>query len=131
MKKLIIAIIALFAFVASAFAAVDINKATQAELEAIKGLGPVKAKAIIDYRTKNGAFKSAEDIDKVKGIGAGTLGKIASEITIDGKPVVVSGMKPADAAKKPAAKKAEAAAPAAAAAAAMPADTKEAKPKKP
>jgi competence protein ComEA len=100
MKRLIVVLSALFAFGGSAFAAVDINKATAAELEALKGLGKAKAQAIVDFRTKNGPFKSVEDLDRVKGIGSGIIAKIAPEITIDGKPVNVSALKATDS-KKP------------------------------
>ncbi len=52
MKKLIGAL--LFLLSTSVWAAVDINTATQSELEAVRGLGPSKAKAIIAYRETNG-----------------------------------------------------------------------------
>lgn len=98
MKKFLMILAAVFAFSGISFAAVDLNKATQAELEALKGIGPAKAKAIIDYRTKNGAFKSADDLDKVKGVGKGIISKIANEVTIDGKPLQVptGAAKPAE-----------------------------------
>lgn len=113
MKKLFSMFVSLLIICASSFA-VDLNKATQAELEALKGIGEVKAKAIIDYRTKNGSFKSADDLDKVKGVGKGIIAKIGADVTIDGKPLGVptAGDKPAD--KKAAkAKKADEAMPAA------------------
>ena len=90
MKKLYLMLIALLAFSGFANAGVEVNKATQSDLEAISGLGPVKAKAIIDYRAKNGAFRTVEDLDRVKGIGESTLARIANDITIDGKAVKVS-----------------------------------------
>ena len=71
-------------FCGSSFA-VDLNKATQAELEALKGIGTVKAKAIIEYRNKNGNFKSADDLDNVKGVGKGIIEKIGADVTIDGR----------------------------------------------
>ena len=58
--KLFLLIFALFTFTGAAYAAVNINTATQAELETLQGIGPAKAKAIIDHRKKNGPFKSAE-----------------------------------------------------------------------
>ena len=58
LKKMLIALVASFAFCSASMAAVDLNTANQQQLEAVKGIGPQKAKAIIDYRTKNGAFKS-------------------------------------------------------------------------
>lgn len=83
MRKLFAAIAALLMSVA-VFAATNINTAGQADLEKLKGIGPVKAKAIIDYRTKNGPFKSLDDLQKVNGIGKATLDKLRPEIAIDG-----------------------------------------------
>lgn len=86
MKKLLFILVSLLVLCGSSFA-VDLNKATQAELEALKGIGEVKAKAIVDYRTKNGPFKSADDLDKVKGVGKGIIAKIIGDVTIDGRPL--------------------------------------------
>ena len=69
----------------AAFAAVDLNTANQAQLESLTGIGPAKAKDIIDFRTKNGPFKSTEDIMKVPGIKEGTYAKIKGEIAVGGK----------------------------------------------
>lgn len=72
-----------------ALAAVNINTATQSELEAVKGLGPAKAKAIIAYRQQNGAFKTLDDLDKVKGFGKASVEKLRSELSVGddrGKP---------------------------------------------
>jgi len=52
MKKIILTLVAFLSFSISAIAAVNINTATQAELESLQGVGPVKAQAIIDYRKK-------------------------------------------------------------------------------
>src|SRR5689334_20868131 len=64
MKKLLFAAL-LWLSSALAFAVVNVNTATQAELETLDGIGPVKAKAIIDDRTKNGPYKSLDDLDRV------------------------------------------------------------------
>ena len=48
---------------------VNINTATVEELKTLKGVGEKKAEAIIDYRKKNGSFKTKEDLMKVRGIG--------------------------------------------------------------
>lgn len=85
LKKMLIALVASFAFCSFAMAAVDLNTASQQQLEAIKGIGPQKAKAIIEYRAKNGAFKTTEDIMKVPGIKEGVYSKIKSDITVGGK----------------------------------------------
>lgn len=69
MLKKILAILAFLFASATAFAAVDVNKATEAELDAIKGIGPGTSKMILDER-KKGEFKSWEDfIARVKGVG--------------------------------------------------------------
>jgi len=85
LKKLFISLLASFALMTAAFAAVDLNTANQAQLESLTGIGPAKAKDIIDYRTKNGPFKSTEDIMKVPGIKEGTYAKIKGEISVGGK----------------------------------------------
>ena len=87
--------------VAVAFAAVDVNKATPAELDSIKGIGPAISGKIVDER-KKGNFKSWEDfIERVKGVGEGNASKFSAEgLTVGG-----AGYKGAAAA--PAAKKDE------------------------
>lgn len=60
--------------------ALDINKASAAELQKeLSGIGPVKAKAIVDYRKKHGKFKTTDDLLKVPGIGAATVKKNLSK----------------------------------------------------
>ncbi len=61
---------------------VSINYATEAELTVLKGIGPAKATAIVEYRNKNGSFDSIEDIMLVNGIGEGMFGDIKDEITV-------------------------------------------------
>lgn len=84
MKKLLLVIAMLFAFVSVAFAAVNLNTATKDELDGVKGIGPTKAQAIIDYRQKNGNFKSIDDLKNVKGFGEKSVAKIRSELTVSG-----------------------------------------------
>jgi competence protein ComEA len=79
---------ALLAFVASAaFAAIDINKATQADLESIKGIGPVISTKILDERKKGGPFKDWNDVlGRVKGIGEGNASKFSADgLTVNDK----------------------------------------------
>ncbi len=61
---------------------VNINKASQAELEGLPNVGPATAKAIIDYRDKNGGFKKITDIMKITGIKQKTFDKIKDYICI-------------------------------------------------
>ena len=82
MRKLSVMMIMLFLFVSVAFAAVDINTATQAELEALQGIGPAKAKAIVEHREKNGLFASTEGLIEVDGIGPGTMKQLRDSITV-------------------------------------------------
>jgi len=84
MKHVLSLILAALASINLAFAAVNINTATPEELDAVKGIGPGKAQAIVDYRTKNGPFKSVDDLKAVKGFGAKTLDKLRSELTVGG-----------------------------------------------
>ncbi len=64
---------------------VDINSANaEAIAAALNGIGLKKAQAIVAEREKNGAFKSAEDLDRVKGIGAKTIQKNKTDILIGG-----------------------------------------------
>jgi len=70
-------------FAGSAWAGVDINTATQSELESVKGLGPSKARAIIAHREKNGNFKSVDELDNVKGFGKSTIVKLRGELTVN------------------------------------------------
>lgn len=61
---------------------VNINTADVAGLRKVKGIGKVRAQAIIDYREKNGKFKSIEDLTNVKGIGKKMFAKIADKLTV-------------------------------------------------
>lgn len=62
---------------------VNINTADAATLaKDLDGIGDVKAKAIVDYRTQNGPFKTIDDLAKVAGIGAATLEKNKNKIVL-------------------------------------------------
>ncbi len=94
-----------FAFLAAmslmaAFAAVDINKGSEAELQTIKGIGAAKSKLIVEER-KKGEFKNWEDfIARVKGFGEASATKLSAEgLTVGG-----AGFKPAAKDSKAAAK---------------------------
>lgn len=61
---------------------VNINTASTSELDALPGVGPTTAQAIVDYRLQNGSFQFIEDIQKVPGIGPATYERIKDYITI-------------------------------------------------
>ncbi|WP_415905210.1 ComEA family DNA-binding protein [Neptuniibacter sp. QD48_55] len=71
-------------FSLSAFAApIDLNTATAEQLaQNLNGIGVAKAEAIVEYRTKNGPFTSVDQLTEVKGIGAATVEKNRSNISI-------------------------------------------------
>ncbi|MBR3209209.1 MAG: helix-hairpin-helix domain-containing protein [Bacilli bacterium] len=61
---------------------ININKASKEELLTLKGIGESKADAIIEYREKEGEFKTIEDIKNVPGIGEALFEKIKENITV-------------------------------------------------
>ncbi len=61
---------------------VNINTATQTELETLPGIGPSTASKIVSYRKENGKFKSIEEIKKVNGIGESKYKKIKELIKV-------------------------------------------------
>lgn len=86
LKKLLLLLAALIVSMSTALAAtVEVNNADQASLEALKGLGPVKSKAIIEERAK-GPFKDADDLaNRVKGLGPKSVAKLEAQgLTING-----------------------------------------------
>lgn len=82
-KKLLAFIAAMY--VAMAFAAVDVNTATSAELDSIKGIGPVKSALIIAER-KKAPFKDWNDfVTRVKGVGTESAAKFSADgMTVNG-----------------------------------------------
>ena len=63
---------------------VNINSADAKTLaKELDGIGPAKAQAIVDYRQKNGSFKTADDLLKVEGIGAKVLEENRDNIRVE------------------------------------------------
>ncbi|KVL16922.1 MULTISPECIES: ComEA family DNA-binding protein [unclassified Burkholderia] len=92
--------------VASAWAAVDVNTANEDALVGIKGIGPARAKAILDERGARGPFRNADDLAaRVKGMGGHTVERLQQEgLTIG----AAAGAAPSAAGKPAAAKPAAA-----------------------
>ena len=122
MLKKILAIVAML-YAAVCFAAVDVNKATAAELDGIKGIGPAMSRKILDERKKSN-FKDWPDfVARVKGVGEKNAAKFSAEgLTVNGAaltgaaPAAKADEKKADAKPAAGAAKAEAPKPAASAA---------------
>ena len=111
LKKILAGLAMLWA--AAAFAAVDANKASLAELDGIKGVGPSMSQRIIDAR-KQGEFKNWEDLmARVKGVKGKKAEKLSDEgLTVNGQaykaaamPATTPAAAPMEAAAKPAAAK--------------------------
>jgi competence protein ComEA len=78
---------------------VNINAADAATIaQGLKGIGLKRAQAIVDYRSKHGPFRSADELAQIKGLGAKVIQKNRADIRLDAR-----GTAPAVAATKPAA----------------------------
>jgi competence protein ComEA len=64
---------------------VNLNTATQAQLESLPGVGAKTAARIIEYRQKSGGFKKIEELMNVKGIGEKAFLKLKPQITVTAK----------------------------------------------
>ena len=82
MKSILSSIVLFLAGIGLAMAAVNINTASVDELNAVKGIGPSKAKAIVEYRDKNGPFKTVDDLKEVKGFGDKSVDKLRGELSV-------------------------------------------------
>ena len=72
----------------TALGTVNVNSAQQSELQRAKGLDKHKAKAIIEYRAKNGAIENFQDLAKVPGLTPDVIEKAKPELAFSGDPFV-------------------------------------------
>lgn len=105
LKKILAVMVMMYAAVS--FAAVDVNKATAAELDSIKGIGPGISAKILDEKKKGGNFKDWNDlVTRVNGVGEANAAKFSAEgLTVGGASFKGVAAAPAKAAEKPAAAK--------------------------
>lgn len=98
LKKILAVMVMLYAAVS--FAAVDVNKATAAELDSIKGIGPAISAKILDEKKKGGNFKDWNDlVTRVSGVGEANAAKFSSEgLTVGGASFKGAAAAPAKAA---------------------------------
>jgi len=85
LKKLFLSLcVALFLSTGLAFAVdkINVNTASQEELQTLNGIGATTATAIINYREEVGEFKNIDALLDVKGIGEKKLAKLADQLTV-------------------------------------------------
>ncbi len=82
MKQIVGSLIAGLLLSFSAWAGVDLNTATLSELEAVKGIGPAKARAIVEHRARHGPFKRVDDLAAVKGFGKASVTKLKGKLAV-------------------------------------------------
>lgn len=73
-------------------APIDVNRADSEQLQQLHGIGPVLAKKIIDYRTKNGYFQTIQDLTNVHGIGPRLLARWEGLLTTQADITVQKGV---------------------------------------
>ena len=61
---------------------VDLNTASATDLEALPGIGPTTAEAIVDHRERNGPFRAVDDLLDVRGIGDAKLEQLRDRVTV-------------------------------------------------
>ena len=82
-KSLLLALALALPLFAAAGEPVNINTADAVSIAAsLNGIGEAKARAIVDYREKNGPFKSADELVNVKGVGLKTVEKNRDQMTV-------------------------------------------------
>jgi competence protein ComEA len=64
---------------------VNVNTASAEELSVLPGVGPARARAIVELRQQRGGFKRIEDLLEVKGIGEASLAKLKPYLALEGK----------------------------------------------
>jgi competence protein ComEA len=67
---------------------VNVNTATAEQLELLPGIGPARARAILEARRARGGFKSLEELEEVDGIGPAALERLRPHVTLTGKTTV-------------------------------------------
>lgn len=81
---LALALVALPAFAAEAGGTVNVNSASVEQLQLLPNVGPALAQRIVEHRDKNGAFKTAEDLMLVRGIGEASFARLKPYVATSG-----------------------------------------------
>ncbi len=61
---------------------VDLNRCGEEELLSLPGIGPVKARSILDWRERNGSFRRVSDLTRVRGIGPKTVARLGNRVAV-------------------------------------------------
>ncbi len=69
---------------------VNLNSATERELDLLPGIGPAKAQRIVAWRARNGRFRRIKDLRRVKGFGRKTVLKLFPHLTLDGPTTAIA-----------------------------------------
>jgi competence protein ComEA len=86
MKKLLLSLFMSLASSSITYAAVDLNAASKEELETVKGIGPVKAGAVVEHRKHNGPYRKVDDLKETKGFGDKSVDKMRHEVAVTPDP---------------------------------------------
>lgn len=73
---------------------IDLNRADAQELIQLPGIGPARAQAIVDYRTRHGPFRRIAQLLRIRGIGRATLRRLRPFLVISPHPVPASAPHP-------------------------------------
>ena len=65
------------------WAVTDLNSAEESEIATLPGIGPSKARAIVEYRAQHGAIETLEELDDVPGIGPATIANLRGLVSVE------------------------------------------------
>ena len=65
------------------WAVTDLNSAAESEIATLPGIGPSKARAIVEYRAEHGAIRTLEELDDIPGIGPATIANLRGLVSVD------------------------------------------------
>lgn len=84
MKRFLLIFFTLFTLAGMSVAAdlINLNTASHEQLETLPGVGPNKANAIMEHRTKVNGFKTIDELDDVKGFSEKTVEKVRALVTV-------------------------------------------------
>jgi competence protein ComEA len=63
-------------------ALLDLNSATAAALDSLPGIGPARARAIVEFRTRHGSFSTVDDLGQVPGFGPAALARVRDRVSV-------------------------------------------------